>query len=140
MLLCQWRRSSVFIVNFEHISPLVLVFLLLTLSRQMPPGKSLWHRYFPVNFEKFLKLPILQSTQRRPLLIWKISSKNQKVSLHKKNPVNLVTFTDEISQGKLFFGQFLYDLSGMTTDQINQEKPWPTAYCYTRPEASLLFL
>ena len=28
-----WRRSSVFIVNFEHISHLVQVFLLLTLSR-----------------------------------------------------------------------------------------------------------
>ena len=29
----EWRRSGVFIVNFEHISHLVLVFLLLTLSR-----------------------------------------------------------------------------------------------------------
>ena len=29
----HWHRSSVFIVNFEHISHLVLVFLLLTLSR-----------------------------------------------------------------------------------------------------------
>ena len=29
----QWRRSRVFIFNFEHISQLVLVFLLLTLSR-----------------------------------------------------------------------------------------------------------
>ena len=29
----QWRRSGVFIVNFEHISHLLLVFLLLTLSR-----------------------------------------------------------------------------------------------------------
>ena len=29
----QWRRSGIFIVNFEHISYLVLVFLLLTLSR-----------------------------------------------------------------------------------------------------------
>ena len=29
----QWRRSGVFIVNFEHISHLVLAFLLLTLSR-----------------------------------------------------------------------------------------------------------
>ena len=28
-----------FIVNFEHISHLVLVFLLLTLSKQMPAGK-----------------------------------------------------------------------------------------------------
>ena len=28
----QWRLSGAFIVNFEHISHLVLVFLLLTLS------------------------------------------------------------------------------------------------------------
>ena len=28
----QWRRSGVFIVNFEHISHLVLVFLLLTFN------------------------------------------------------------------------------------------------------------
>ena len=34
----QWRRSGVFIVNFEHISHLVLVFLLLTLNLQMPTG------------------------------------------------------------------------------------------------------
>ena len=29
---CHWRRSGVFIVNFEHISHLVKVFLLLTLN------------------------------------------------------------------------------------------------------------
>ena len=29
----HWRRSGVFIVNFEHTSHLVLVFLLLTLNR-----------------------------------------------------------------------------------------------------------
>ena len=29
----QWRHSGIFIVNFEHISHLVLVFLLLTLRR-----------------------------------------------------------------------------------------------------------
>ena len=29
----QWRRSGVFVVKFEHIPHLVLVFLLLTLSR-----------------------------------------------------------------------------------------------------------
>ena len=28
----QWRRSVVFIVNFEQISPIFLVFLLLTLN------------------------------------------------------------------------------------------------------------
>ena len=36
----QWRRSRVFIVNFKHISNLVLVFLLLTLSREIPAGKG----------------------------------------------------------------------------------------------------
>ena len=30
---CQWRRSGVFTGNFEHISHLALVFLLLTLNR-----------------------------------------------------------------------------------------------------------
>ena len=33
-----WRRSDVFIVNFEHTSHLVLVFLLLTLNMQLPAG------------------------------------------------------------------------------------------------------
>ena len=28
----QWRRFGIFIVNFEHISDFVLVFLLLTLN------------------------------------------------------------------------------------------------------------
>ena len=34
----QWRRSDVFIVNFEHFSHIVLVFLLLNLSTLMPAG------------------------------------------------------------------------------------------------------
>ena len=34
----QWRRSGVFIVNFEHISYLFKVFLLLTLSKQVLPA------------------------------------------------------------------------------------------------------
>ena len=33
------RRSGIFIVNFEHIPHLVLVFLLLTLNMQLPAGK-----------------------------------------------------------------------------------------------------
>ena len=32
----QWCRSGFFIGNFEHISRLILLFLLLTLNRQMP--------------------------------------------------------------------------------------------------------
>ena len=31
----QWRRSDIFIVNFEHISHLALVFLLLILNMKM---------------------------------------------------------------------------------------------------------
>ena len=34
-------RSGVFIVNFEHISHLVLVFLLLTLNMELPAGRVL---------------------------------------------------------------------------------------------------
>ena len=34
----KWRRSGVFIVNFEHILHLVLVFLLLNLNMQLPAG------------------------------------------------------------------------------------------------------
>ena len=34
----EQRRSGIFIVNFEHISHLVQVFLLLTLSRLIPAG------------------------------------------------------------------------------------------------------
>ena len=30
---CRWRRSSVFIVNFDHISYIFLLFLLLTLNK-----------------------------------------------------------------------------------------------------------
>ena len=30
--------------------------------------KSLWHKYFPVNFAKFLRTPFLQSTSGRMLL------------------------------------------------------------------------
>ena len=37
----HWRRSGVFIVNFEHISHLVLVFLLLTLNMQLPAWLAL---------------------------------------------------------------------------------------------------
>ena len=44
-----WCRSGVFIVYFEHISHLVLVFLLLTLTRYIPTGTrsmtSFWCPY-----------------------------------------------------------------------------------------------
>ena len=36
----KWRRSGAFIANFEHISHLSLVFLLLILNMQLPVGMS----------------------------------------------------------------------------------------------------
>ena len=36
-----WRRSGVFIINFEHISHIVLVFPLLTLKDWNPAGMIL---------------------------------------------------------------------------------------------------
>ena len=38
----HWYRSGVFVVNFEHISHLVLVILLLSLNRQMPTAAVNW--------------------------------------------------------------------------------------------------
>ena len=40
-----WRPSGVLILNFEHISHLALVFLLLTLGRKMP-AESFIFAYF----------------------------------------------------------------------------------------------
>ena len=37
----HWHRSGVSIVNFEHISHFFLVFLLLTLSMQLPARNTL---------------------------------------------------------------------------------------------------
>ena len=37
------RRSGVFIVNFDQISHIALVFLLLTLTKYMPAGSSRAH-------------------------------------------------------------------------------------------------
>ena len=47
----QWRCSGIFIVNFEHISHLVIVFLLLTLSKKMPAGYC-----YPADYAKFKSL------------------------------------------------------------------------------------
>ena len=37
---CHWSRSGVFIVNFEHISHILVVFLLLSLKMLLPAGKQ----------------------------------------------------------------------------------------------------
>ena len=43
----KWRRSGLFIVNFEHISCIFSVCLLLTLNKQMLAGKAcLWYSYY----------------------------------------------------------------------------------------------
>ena len=57
----HWRRFGVFIVNFEHILHLALVFLLLNLNMQLPVGFSVinmmndeWWSYFsPISSKYF---------------------------------------------------------------------------------------
>ena len=47
----HWRRFDVFIVNFEHISHLALVFLLLTLNMQLLT-LNIVYIYLKNNFNK----------------------------------------------------------------------------------------
>ena len=60
----HWRRFGVFIVNLEHISHLVLVFLLLTLSSKQWV-KNIWFLNRPLNFHsnKTLNLQFLKHFQ-----------------------------------------------------------------------------
>ena len=55
----HWRCSGVFIVNFEPISHLILVLLLLTLSRQTPTGKQI--RSFQQICSDWLKKSLMES-------------------------------------------------------------------------------
>ena len=42
----KWLCSGFFIVNFEHILPLVLLFLLLTLKMHLPAGNTrIWSKH-----------------------------------------------------------------------------------------------
>ena len=60
----QWRHSDIFVVNFEHISHFVVVFLLLTLTRWMSAGYALvkwlssgiYFNPFMYNVEKWLNI------------------------------------------------------------------------------------
>ena len=74
------RRSGVFIVNFEHISHLVLVFLLLTLNMQLPAG---WEHlyillftyskvlYFKLNYHsEYHSVSIQENTDQKKLRFW----------------------------------------------------------------------
>ena len=58
----HWRRSGVFIVNLEHISHLVLVFLLLTLNMLLLTLNIFEHAIvnFNVNFEHILCLYLFE--------------------------------------------------------------------------------
>ena len=56
----HWRWSGVFIVNFEHISHLVLVFRLLTLNRKMPTGVVVQKKVFLAEYFKVSHILTLQ--------------------------------------------------------------------------------
>ena len=66
----QGRRSGVLIVNFEHISQLVRVFLLLTLSRWMPTGYENFLTLLCVEIDNKLSFEKMsQHYVRRPTVI-----------------------------------------------------------------------
>ena len=72
-LLCTkfWRRSGVLIRNFEHISYLALVFLLLILSREMPIKN--FHVLANVQVPKYslcILLKIVTTRIRLPIFNW----------------------------------------------------------------------
>ena len=52
----QWCRSGVFIVNFEHISRTVLLFLLLTLNKNMTAGRVQQESIFGVTQLSFFDI------------------------------------------------------------------------------------
>ena len=70
----QWCHSSVFIVNFEFISHIVLVFLLLTLGKKVPVGN---------------KFPYLSRTYQKPCIY---SSWNQNKIWRKGRSFLLLSF------------------------------------------------
>ena len=45
----QWRHSGVFVINFEHISQFFLVYLLLTLNKEMLAGVCVLNEFFPTH-------------------------------------------------------------------------------------------
>ena len=57
----HWRRSGVFIANFEHILHLVLVFLLLTLNMYLPAGLASYLRIILTHFSRMFQLYTLFS-------------------------------------------------------------------------------
>ena len=57
---CHWRHSGVFIINFEHISHFVLVFLLLTLNMLLAAWKAIFYEKLPIFIER-LSSEILKS-------------------------------------------------------------------------------
>ena len=51
----HWCRSGFFVLSFEHILHLALVFLMLTLNRKMPSVKSLVTRPCFNNYQRFTR-------------------------------------------------------------------------------------
>ena len=101
----QWRRSGVTIVNFEHISHLVLVFLLLTLSRQisvdlnsfctwtlvrLPTGNNILHFYY------------IKSTHCRELFDQQLIYSGLILRIYRKYPAFIVKITQDVLEKNCF--------------------------------------
>ena len=70
----QWRRSGFFSGNCEHISPIVLVFPLLTLNKDSPVQKTC-HGYLTTNMRRlFSRVFVIDFEQVYMLILSKQSS------------------------------------------------------------------
>ena len=65
----RWRRSALFIVNFEQISHIVFVFPLLTLNKQMPVGSIVYGSLQTIKEQHpiGIKVPLCQSSVRKTI-------------------------------------------------------------------------
>ena len=101
---CQWRRSGVFVVNFEHISHLVLVFLLLILSREMPAEKNA-KRWTENELELFAEV-LGDSENNFAIFLEKLTLKklaNNEVFEHTKNTFEMEMDNAVFKQNNIYF-------------------------------------
>ena len=100
---CQWRRSGIFILNFEGISYLVLVFLLLTLNMLMSAGINLCFLFTPWKWHRssgFLMLSGRMEKEHRPKMDWVFVC-----CFH-----GAITVNEPLSVSKILLGQYVRNL------------------------------
>ena len=110
----QWRCFAVFIFNFEHLSHLVLVFLLLTLNTYMPTGNIIRERFYQklifqnilcANIDVFLNnKEWLLKAKWKEMKKLKVLSKNDRENLWRRS-TEMVYGVTTICSRKIYFSK-----------------------------------